>query len=187
VPDDIRFDLDLAETLDALMAYKAWSQKLNSMTADQMAGDLQSRLRMRVLQAFARGALQEEIPRIVANEFANYTGPQLATVTQTTVMDYYNTARHAAFEAAGDYVQGVRFVPLLDATTTPFCRDIVGRSIVKTDPLFEKIVPPFWYNCRTMAVPVTRMDVGWVFNTDWPAWLSAHRTSEGGGFLYAEN
>lgn len=170
--------------LEALAAYREWARKLNQAQGDKMAAELAGRLRLRVIQAYALGLTPEEVGKRIADEFSTYVQNQVQTVARTTVMDLFNSARETAYEAAGDYVLGLKFVPVLDKATTPFCRAIQGRSISKQDPLYQRLAsPPFDYNCRTMTVPVTTDDAGWRFDTDWQNWLAKNVDEKGGQFI----
>lgn len=188
----LRDRLTAADTADeelppALRAYMQWALALNRALADRESARLANDLRIRILQAYSTGASLEDVARAVASEFASYSASQLDTLVRTSVFDYYNSARNHAFDAAGDYVRGVRFVALEDRHTTPFCRAIHGRSIARSDPLYERLrSPPFYYNCRTTIVPVLADDAGHEFDRDWGEWLNEHRDDQGGGFIYGD-
>lgn len=169
---------------EPLRAYRAWARALNELESQRSAAELQNRLRVRALQGFETGMTPDEVARSLENEFTTYTLQQLETVSRTTVLDFYNSARNATIDAAGDAIAGLRFVPLLDDATTTFCRDIAGRSIARTDPNYERLRnPPYWYNCRTTVVPILATEL-WTFDRDWATWLDAHRGVQGGGFVY---
>lgn len=172
------------ETEDALRAYTQWARQLNESQSRTAAADLAEQLRRRILDAYSLGMSPGEVAQALEADFASYTLRQIESVAGTTLMDMVNSARNATIDAAGDAVQGVKLVPLLDDATTPFCRDLAGRSIAKTDPLYERFRnPPYDYECRTQPLPILT-DEPWAFNTDWQAWFEAHRGVPGGRFLY---
>lgn len=175
--------LDTEAALEAIKSYREWSKRLNKIQSEQIANTAQSRLRVRALQALSQGAEPDRVSKLLSDDFSNYTESQLDTVVRTTVSDYFASARYSAYEAAGNFVRGVRFVTVEDDHRTPFCTAIDGRSISKDDDLYEKIVPPFWYACRTMPVPVLATDAAWAFDDDWAEWLDEHAEDDGGGFL----
>lgn len=172
--------------LEALNSYLAWASSANLLQSQRAAAELEQRLRFRVLQAYATDLSTDDVARLIADEFASYTTNQVKTIASTTIMDLYNSARNASMDAVGDFVAGIKFVVLEDNATTPFCRSIAGRSIAKSDPLYERVRnPPYWYNCRTVVVPVLGSD-DHEFDDDWADWITSHAGVQGGGFVYGE-
>jgi len=172
------------DIFELLQSYFAWVESMNETQANDLSSELENRLRMRVSQAYQRGFDPEDIPAQIAEEFASYKQSEIDSVARTTVMDMYNTGRSKTFEAAGDFVEGVRFVNVSDSATTEFCDAIDGRSIRKENPNFERVAsPPFWYECRTTTVPIFRSE-NHDFDQDWDEWLQEHRDTEGGGFVF---
>jgi SPP1 gp7 family putative phage head morphogenesis protein len=76
-----------------------------------------------------------------------------AAVVQTAIQHVATTARMETLKANSDVVLGYRWVSTLDRKTTPECKGLDGmRFDLGNGPL-----PPAHVNCRSTAVPTTRL------------------------------
>lgn len=82
-------------------------------------------------------------------------------VARTNMMDVYNLARYQVMNSPGlkGWVQAYRYTAIIDSATTTICRHLHGK--IFTDETLNGYVPPNHYNCRSMLLPVTRLDQNW--------------------------
>jgi SPP1 gp7 family putative phage head morphogenesis protein len=82
-------------------------------------------------------------------------------VARTNMMDIYNLARYQTMNVPGlkGWVQAYRYSAIIDMATTTICRHLHGK--IFTDQTLNGYVPPNHYNCRSMLLPVTRLDQNW--------------------------
>jgi len=76
------------------------------------------------------------------------------TIAQTEVTRGYNLGRLHRYNDDPDFISGYRFSAILDKRTTPYCRDIDGKQIQRSE-MREERLPPFHFSCRTIIEPVT--------------------------------
>lgn len=85
----------------------------------------------------------------------------LDTLARTNLFEAMNEARYAEFTdpALGDFVVAFRYSAILDDRTTEICTAL-HDSVYKSDnPLWDEFRPPNHYNCRSILVPITQLDV----------------------------
>lgn len=85
---------------------------------------------------------------------------RLETIVRTTYTDAFNQARLAVFTdpELGDFVEAFKYSAILDAQTTPFCRNANGVIYPVDDPFWNMATPPNHFNCRSLLIPVTVVD-----------------------------
>ena len=82
-------------------------------------------------------------------------------IARTNIMDMYNHARLTMMQQPElrGWVQAYRYTAIIDSVTTPICRALHGK--IFTSETLNGYPPPNHYNCRSMLLPVTRLDRGW--------------------------
>jgi SPP1 gp7 family putative phage head morphogenesis protein len=88
--------------------------------------------------------------------------PYLNTLVRTNTFEALNEARYAEFTdpAVADFVEGLEYAAVLDASTTTICRELNGKVYRADSPEWDSIRPPNHFNCRSVLVPITVID-GW--------------------------
>lgn len=107
---------------------------------------------------------QAEIRELI-REAAKTTVPRAQTIVRTETTRYYNEARRAYYDKAGD-VTHYLFLAIRDKATTKWCtsgkvngkRGRSGLVYAKDDPLLEKETPPVHWNCRSELLPLNRFN-----------------------------
>jgi SPP1 gp7 family putative phage head morphogenesis protein len=89
------------------------------------------------------------------------TASRSEVIARTNIMDMYNHARLTMMrqpELRG-WVVAYRYTAIIDSVTTPICRALHGK--IFTEQTINGWPPPNHYSCRSMLLPVTRLDHGW--------------------------
>lgn len=86
----------------------------------------------------------------------------LDTLTRTNMFEAMNEARYAEFTdpALGGFVQALEYSAILDDRTSDICRALDNDVWSADSPNWDTYRPPNHFNCRSVLVPVTRVD-GW--------------------------
>ena len=86
----------------------------------------------------------------------------LMTLARTNLFEAMNEARFTEFTdpELGDFVTALKFSAILDERTTEVCNDCDGRVFLATSEVWNKWRPPNHYNCRSLLIPITKLD-GW--------------------------
>lgn len=150
--------------------------KLIDDEAFTMAGDVSAdvlkRIKRVLYDGISAGKSYKDIVYDVEGAIADYvnltqsTGDlaehRLETAVRTATAEAYNKARQNVFMAADqdDFVLAFQFSAILDDRTTEWCNEMDGRIFSKTNSIWELWRPPTFFNCRSVLVPVTRVD-GW--------------------------
>lgn len=82
-------------------------------------------------------------------------------IARTNIMDMYNHSRLSMLQRQelAKWVLAYRYTAILDSATTPICRHLHGKIFTKET--LNGYNPPVHFNCRSMLLPVTRLDSGW--------------------------
>ncbi|HET7558875.1 MAG TPA: DUF935 family protein [Limnochordia bacterium] len=122
-----------------------------------------------LFQALETGATQKETMFALDQLFAQYvevagdvtTPSRLETVVRTNWNNAYNAGRREfmAQPELKEFVPAVEYSAVLDSRTTPFCRSWDGKILSKTNPAVDSITPPNHFNCRSILVPVTSIEI----------------------------
>lgn len=85
----------------------------------------------------------------------------LDTLARTNIFESMNEARYAEFTdpALDDFVVALRFSSILDDRTTEVCEHMHDRVYRIQDEVWNEYRPPLHYNCRSILVPITAVDV----------------------------
>ncbi len=85
----------------------------------------------------------------------------LDTVARTNLFAAMNEARYAEFTdpALGDFVVALRYSAVLDEHTTDICTALHEHVYLTGNPLWDEYRPPNHFNCRSILVPITQLDM----------------------------
>ncbi len=85
----------------------------------------------------------------------------LDTLARTNIFESMNEARYAEFTdpALDGFVVAFRFSSILDDRTTEVCEHMHDRIYKADDEVWDEYRPPLHYNCRSILVPITAVDV----------------------------
>lgn len=88
------------------------------------------------------------------------SGHRLMNVVRTNVASAYNDSRKSMFEDADldGFTVAYQFSAVLDGDTTGWCAAMDGKIFKVTNPIWDKWTPPTWYQCRSVLVPITKVD-----------------------------
>ena len=87
---------------------------------------------------------------------------RLMNVVRTNVTAAYNDARKAIFEdpELDGFTVAYQFSAVLDGDTTDWCALMDGRIFKVSNPIWDQWTPPTFYQCRSVLIPITKVD-GW--------------------------
>lgn len=85
----------------------------------------------------------------------------LDTLARTNIFQSMNEARYAEFTdpALDGFVAAFRYSAVLDDRTTDICEALDDHVWKSDSPLWDTYRPPNHYNCRSLLVPITQVDV----------------------------
>lgn len=115
----------------------------------------------------AKGMISAAQAREALGEALGVDNPdaRLRTVVRTSTFDAINTARYDYFTDPGlsDFVRAFQYSAILDSRTTAICRhlddDNAGDHSAEWYADNLQYRPPNHYNCRSLLVPVTEVDI----------------------------
>lgn len=81
---------------------------------------------------------------------------RINTIIRTNLSDAYNQGRVASYndENVSDFIEALQYSAILDQRTTEFCRKYDKRIYEKNDQIWDSLIPPNHYNCRSLTIPV---------------------------------
>ena len=85
----------------------------------------------------------------------------LDTLARTNLFEAMNEARYAEYTdpELSDFVLALRYSAILDSRTTEICTALHDRVYKADNPVWDDIRPPNHYNCRSVLVPITEIDL----------------------------
>lgn len=92
---------------------------------------------------------------------ATLTAHHLETVIRTNYFEAVNEARFSYFTdpEISDFVEALEYSAILDSRTTRICEHLDGRIFSANSPQWERYRPPNHYNCRSLLIAVTNLDL----------------------------
>lgn len=127
-----------------------------SKLSDDRAAAVRNAIRMGIVEG---ETTQQIVRRIRGTKAAQYTDGLMETsrrnieaIVRTAVNHTQNYTKQQFYKANEDIVKQWEFVAVLDGRTTVTCASLSG----KTYPIGEGPMPPRHWNCRSVAVPVTK-------------------------------
>ena len=88
-----------------------------------------------------------------------YNDARLETIARTNATTAFNQGRLEMFRQAGDFVEYVKFLSIMDSRTTDICRARNGRIMRLDSEELAANTPPLHYMCRSVLSPITRYDL----------------------------
>lgn len=101
---------------------------------------------------FFQGQTSAQIAKQVKDSINGITKRNAMSIVRTSVNHLSNQTRQTYYKENSDIVIGYKVIATLDTHTTPFCRDIDGRNVLKDDSY--QPMPPFHFGCRTSTTPL---------------------------------
>lgn len=151
----------------------AWFDKKSFWIKNIMNDALLKKIKTLLMNAMETGEpLKETIAKVEA-AYEPYVGdPQvirddkqvepyrIETLVRTNGTAAYSWGRINMFTDPDldGYVVAVRLDAIFDTRTTEICKSLHGKIIRLDDPDFQRFVPPFHMNCRTIPTPWTTDD-----------------------------
>lgn len=85
----------------------------------------------------------------------------LSTIVRTNYTNIYNTARRQVAQSPdlGRFIKMFQYSAILDARTTEICERLDGVTLPVDHPDWNRIQPPNHFNCRSLLLYVTEVDV----------------------------
>lgn len=85
----------------------------------------------------------------------------LDTLARTNLFEAINEARFAEFNdpSLQGFVVAFEYSSVLDDRTTVICEYMDSRVYAANSPVWDEYRPPNHYNCRSLLVPITKIDV----------------------------
>ena len=106
---------------------------------------------------------EEAVLRSVGVVPANVTNASatIMTLARTNSFKAINEARYAFFTDPdlSEFVEALEYTSILDSRTTTICQHLDGKTFEKGSDLWHEYNPPNHYNCRSLLIPVTQVDV----------------------------
>lgn len=92
----------------------------------------------------------------------------LDTLARTNLFEAMNEARYAEFTdpALDGFVVAFRYSAVLDDRTTKICAALHDRVYKAGNPVWDDVRPPNHYNCRSLLIPITQVDID-LKNDNW--------------------
>jgi len=84
------------------------------------------------------------------------TPARIETVVRTNYTDAYNQGKLASFqdESVADFIPAYEYSAILDDRTSGICTGLDGLIFNAADPIWQKIIPPNHFNCRSTIIPI---------------------------------
>jgi SPP1 gp7 family putative phage head morphogenesis protein len=97
--------------------------------------------------------------RVYLTDEKEYNKRRLEVIARTNATSAFNQGRLETFRQAGDFVQFVQFLAILDSRTTDICESRNGRLLRLDSPELAANTPPLHFQCRSILSPVTAYDL----------------------------
>lgn len=81
------------------------------------------------------------------------------TVSRTLTTNFYNLGIDKQIQEVKKFVPKVQYQAVLDGRQSDRCDELNGVIVAVDSDLYEKIRPPQHFNCRSVLVPVTVIDI----------------------------
>lgn len=121
-----------------------------------------------IYRTFAsRGMITTELAKEALGEALGVNSPdaRIRTIVRTSTFDAINNARYSYFTdpGLGGFVKAFEYSAILDSRTTSICRHLDeedrGNHSVEWYNENSQFRPPNHYNCRSLMIPVTELDI----------------------------
>lgn len=134
--------------------------KLTAKTAaTQYVLNLEDKIKTLVLDAIARKKSDNFIVGAIEERFNKSLGAS-DVVVRTLNTNFYNKGIAAEVYAVGqDFVPNMQYSAILDDRTSDRCESLQGVIVAVNSEEYERIMPPQHFNCRSMMIPITVIDI----------------------------
>jgi len=136
----------------------SWVKAQADLSARKEAEDLLNQIKIAVSNAMVKGKSENELMAIVNDVFERNIA-RINTIVRTNTTSFYNKGHVNQIYAAKDFVPKVQYSAILDGRTTERCTRLDGTITEVNSSLFDEIQPPQHFNCRSILVPVTKIDI----------------------------
>lgn len=143
---------------------------------NNISDDVLKKIKQVMYNGVKQGKSYKEIVYDIETQVAPYldldaiddelSGHRLETAIRTSISEAYNEGRKSIFEdpELDGFVLAYQYSSVLDDRTTEWCLSeeddgMDGRIFKVTNPIWDKWTPPVWYNCRSVLVPITKVDL----------------------------
>lgn len=151
---------DLSDSIVKLIEQQILSGANNGKTWQEVEKDIYQLLA-------SKGLISTETAKRELGSLLNATNPdaRLRTIVSTSTFDAINNARFTYFTdpGLGDFVQAFEYSAILDSRTTSICRHLEDGAGDHSKAWYERnkrFKPPNHYNCRSLLIPITVVDMG---------------------------
>lgn len=111
----------------------------------------------------SQGLISKEDAEEALGHALGVTNPtaRINTIVRTNTFEAINEARHSYFTdpELGGFVQALEYSAILDSRTTQICSHLDGQVHSTNSDVWTNYRPPNHYNCRSLLIPVTELDV----------------------------
>lgn len=153
-PEDV---LELIHNRSFTMAGKISDEALNDIKNRMYAGVKSGKSYKEIVYE-----MEDSLAKYVDLSAADgdLAGHRLMSAVRTGVSSAYSQARDAIFEDAelDGFVLAYQFSAVLDGDTTSWCGHMDGRIFKVTNPIWGRWTPPTYYQCRSLKIPITKVD-----------------------------
>lgn len=165
-----QFDEQMPKPQDILpVEAMNWIDKWTEYFGNDYYGDVTQDVVRALKQGLAEGLTVNQ----TMDRLSNYlSGPgfnerRLEIIARTNSTTAFNQGRLETFRQAGDFVEHVQFLAILDSRTTDICESRNGKIFRLDDPALAANTPPLHYNCRSILSPVTQYDLDEMQRSGW--------------------
>ncbi len=144
-----------------------WVKQQAKLLTGEISTALQGKAKKIVLDGIEKGlapydvvnkidAVFEPYVALAGEEGAAIDGMRLYTEVNTAIAKAFRTGideYNSPLEAEG-WIEAYEFSAILDDVTTDECEALDGKVFGANNPVWDKVNPPIWWNCRSLRVPV---------------------------------
>lgn len=143
---------------------KVWATPVQGMIAPEWYDNLTKQITSSVSRAVKNGLKLKNTPSQIMQSVRGHVSHNyddgaispifrgIGTLNRTLNAQALNMARDQFYKDNSDIIKAVQLVATLDSRTTATCISLDGK-ITEVD---SSLRPPFHFNCRTIAVPITK-------------------------------
>lgn len=140
-----------------------------------IADEVLKKIKQGMYDGVKQGASYKDMVYDIENSIGNYidltaadnelSGHRLMTAVRTSTAEAYNEARKAMFEDPDlkGLTLAYQYSSVLDDQTTDWCANeddggMDGRIFKVSNSVWDDWTPPVWFNCRSVLIPITKVD-----------------------------
>lgn len=127
--------------------------------------DLDSRVTQIIVHGLETGASNKDVMKALRQVFPRFSKARLENIVRTESMAAYNQGILNTYKT-NRFIVAVQFNAILDARTTPWCRNRDGLVMKLDDERLPANTPPLHYQCRSVLTPMDEFDLEDLQNGD---------------------